>query len=155
MYARSPRAYGRPSLSVWWVHSISEKGLGMKFTSRIALAGIATTSSLVFVAAPALAHECTNASKPVPAGVQVVLGPTGVEWTTPGLEARIAQGLVNPDTGEGFHGLIGFDFDGDGSVDFSTYIVGPDDEIPQLAQFNGPACRGITNVEVYFSECAS
>ena len=127
----------------------------MKFTSRIALAGLAVTSSIVLAAAPALAHECVNASKPVAAGVQVVIGPTGVAWSTPGLANRFAHGLVDPDTGEGFHGLIGFDFDGDGVVEFSTYIVGPDDEIPLLAQFNGPACRGITNVEVYFSECVS
>lgn len=58
-----------------------------------------------------------------------------------------------PDTGAGFHGLIGFDFDGDGTVDVQTFIVGPDDEIPELAQFNGPSCHGITNVGIYFTEC--
>ena len=134
-------------------HRISEKGLGMKVTSRIALAGFAVTSSIVLGAAPALAHECINASKPAAAGVQLVIGPTGIAWTTPGLAKRFANGLVDPNTGEGFHGLIGFDFNGDGVVDFSTYIVGPDDEIPLLAQFNGPACHGITNIGVYMSEC--
>ena len=78
-----------------------------------------------------------------------------IERSTPGLAKRLANGLIDPDTGEGFHGLIGFDFDGDGDVDFSTYIVGPNDEIPLLAQFNGPACRGITNIGVYLSECVS
>jgi hypothetical protein len=24
---------------------------------------------------------------------------------------------------------------------------------PETAQFNGPACKGMTNVELYFSEC--
>ena len=53
-----------------------------------------------------------------------------------GLANRFAQGLVDPETGEGFHGLIGFDFDGD-AVDFSTYIVGPDDEIPSSPSSTG------------------
>ena len=125
----------------------------MKLTSRLGLAGIAAVSSVALAATPALAHECVNASKPVDAGIQVLLGPTGIEWTTAGVANRIDQGLIDPDTGEGFHGLIGFDFDGDGTVDVQTYIVGPDDEIPLPAQFNGPSCRGITNVAVYFSEC--
>jgi hypothetical protein len=37
--------------------------------------------------------------------------------------------------------------------DNRDYIVGPEDEIPEVAQFNGPACHGITNVEEYFAEC--
>ena len=121
--------------------------------TRFAVACVAAGSASVLAAAPSLAHECVNASKPAQAGVQVILGPSGVEWTTPGLAERIANGLVNPDTGEGFHGLVGFDFDGDGVLDFQTFIVGPDDEIPEMAQFNGPACHGITNVEAYFAEC--
>lgn len=125
----------------------------MKTMTRLAMASAAAGSAIVLAAAPSLAHECVNASKPAEAGVQVILGPSGIEWSTPGLAQRIAQGLVDPDTGEGFHGLIGFDFDGDGVVDFQTFIVGPDDEIPEMAQFNGPACHGITNVEVYFAEC--
>lgn len=125
----------------------------MKGTTRLGLAGIAAASAIVLAAGPSLAHECVNASKPPEAGIQVLLGPEGIEWTTQGVATRIAQGLIDPDTGEGFHGLIGFDFDGDGTVDLQTFIVGPDDEIPELAQFNGPSCHGITNVETYFSEC--
>ena len=125
----------------------------MKFTSRVALAGVAAASSMALAAAPALAHECVNASKPQDAGIQVLLGPTGISWTTAGVAVRIEQGLIDPETGEGFHGLIGFDFDGDGVIDFSTFIVGPDDEIPLPAQFNGPSCRGITNVATYMDEC--
>jgi len=127
----------------------------VKQITRLALAGVAAGSSIVLAAAPSLAHECVNASKPAAAGVQVILGPDGVEWSTPGLAARFSAGLVDPDTGEGFHGIVGFDFDGDGVVDFSTYIVGPDDEIPELAQMNGPACHGIINLDVYFSQCVS
>jgi hypothetical protein len=73
----------------------------------------------------------------------------------PGLENRIAQGIVDFESGEGFHGLIAFDVDGDGVADFSTWIgVGPDGhEIPIEAQFRGPACRGITNLGIYFEQC--
>lgn len=125
----------------------------MKGTTRFGLAGLAAASAFLLGAAPALATECVNASKPQAAGIQVLLGPAGIVWSTPGVATRISQGLINPDTGEGFHGLVAFDFDGDGTIDFSTYVVGPDDEIPELAQFNGPSCHGITNVGIYFTEC--
>ena len=117
------------------------------------MAGLAAASAIVLAAGPSLATECVNASKPPEAGIQVLLGPAGIEWSTPGVAKRISQGLIDPDTGAGFHGLIGFDFDGNGTVDFQTYVVGRDDEIPELAQFNGPSCHGITNVGIYFSEC--
>jgi hypothetical protein len=130
-----------------------QEGTLMKGTTRFGMAGLAAASAIVLAAGPSLATECVNASKQVEAGIQILLGPDGIEWTTPGLATRIAQGLVDPDTGEGFHGLIGIDFDGDGTVDFQTYVVGRDDEIPELAQFNGPSCHGITNVGIYFTEC--
>jgi hypothetical protein len=110
----------------------------------------------ILTAAPALAHECTNASKQDPAaGAQIVFGPNDeVLFITAGLQSRIERGLIDPDTGEGFHGLIAFDFDGDGAADASTWIgVGPDGEVPLQAQFRGPACRGLTNIGVYFEQC--
>jgi hypothetical protein len=56
--------------------------------------------------------------------------------------------------GAGFHGLIAFDFDGDGVADASTWIgVGPDGEVPLQAQFRGPACRGLTNIGIYLEQC--
>jgi hypothetical protein len=127
----------------------------MKVIRRTALVALGGAAALVLSAGPSLATECVNASKPLSAGNQVIVDATTGEvvWSTVGLANRFAQGLVDPETGEGFHGLIGFDFDGDGAVDFSTYVVGPDDEIPELAQFNGPACHGVTNVGIYFSEC--
>jgi hypothetical protein len=125
----------------------------MKGKTRLGLAGLAAASAIVLAAGPSLATECVNASKPAEAGIQVLLGPSGIEWTTTGLATRISQGLIDPDTGAGFHGLVGFDFDGNGTVDFQTFVVGPDDELPELAQFNGPSCHGITNVTVYFAEC--
>lgn len=110
----------------------------------------------ILIAAPALAHECTNASKQNPAaGAQIMFGPNDeLLFITEGLQSRIEQGLVDPDTGEGFRGLIAFDLDGDGLADASTWIgVGPDGEIPLEAQFRGPACRGLTNIGVYFEQC--
>jgi hypothetical protein len=114
----------------------------------------AAVASLV-LASSALAHECTNVSKSDPmAGAQLLIGSEGeILWTTPGLAQRLERGLISEE-GEGFHGIIAFDIDGDGIADASTYIgVGPDGEIPLQAQLNGPACRGLTNIGLYFSEC--
>ena len=110
------------------------------------------------IATSALAHECMNASKSdQAAGSQILIDATNGEilWMTPGLAERFELGLVGPE-GEGFHGLLAFDFDGDDVADVSTWIgVGPagSDEIPLVAQLNGPACRGLTNIGVYFAEC--
>ena len=103
-----------------------------------------------------LAHECVNASKQnQAAGVQVVIDAnTGeVVWTTNGVANRIAQGLIDPVTGDGFQGLLGFDLDGDSVVDVSTWIVGPNGELPLSAQYNGPSCKGVTNIATWFAEC--
>ena len=110
----------------------------------------------LLIASTALGFECTNASKSrADAGAQVVFGVDGqILSITPGLLKRIEQGLVNPETGEGFHGQVAFDLDGDGVADASVYFgVGPDGEIPLTAQLNGPACRGLTNIGIYFEEC--
>ena len=112
---------------------------------------------LVLMAGPALADVCTNASKKyADSGAQIVFGPNDeVLFITQGLENRISQGIVDPESGEGFQGIIAFDDDGDGVADASTYIgVGPEgDELPIEAQFRGPACRGITNLGIYFEQC--
>ena len=123
---------------------------------RRILATMAGVIASLVVASSALAHECTNVSKSdAAAGAQVMFGPSGdIIWITPGAARRVERGLIDSATGDGFHGLIAFDFDGDGSADASTYIgVGPDGEIPLEAQFNGPACRGITNLGLYFEQC--
>jgi hypothetical protein len=121
---------------------------------------VSTTALLisVLIAAPALAHQCTNASKSDPAaGAQIVFGPDEQPiFITQGLLSRIDRGLVDAETGEGFHGIIAFDLDGDGAADVSTWIgVGPDGQIPLEAQFAGPACRGLTNVGVYLTQCVN
>ena len=53
--------------------------------------------------------------------------------------------------GVGFHGLIGLDLDSDGATDVSTYIVGPNDELPNQAQQNGAQCHGVINIGEFFS----
>jgi hypothetical protein len=108
----------------------------------------------ILIAAPVFAHECVNASKQdQAAGAQIVFGPNDeVLYITEGLQTRLDQGVIGPD-GEGFHGLIAFDLDGDGVADASTYIVGPEGEVPIEAQFRGPACRGLTNIGIYLQQC--
>jgi hypothetical protein len=129
----------------------------LRTARRLMLGSVAAAAALLAAAGPAWAHECVNADKNQAAGVQVVIDAnTGdLVWASQGLQQRIAQGLVDPDTGEGFSGLLGFDLDGDAVADVSTFIVGPDMEIPEQAQLNGPACHGITNVEVFFTQCVS
>jgi hypothetical protein len=126
----------------------------MRSPITAALLGMVTSLA---IASSALAMDCINASKSdQAAGAQALVDATtgAVVWTTPGLAERLELGLIGPD-GEGFHGLIAFDFDGDDVADASTWLgVGPDgDEIPVNAQLNGPACRALTSIGVYFSEC--
>jgi hypothetical protein len=117
---------------------------------------LAIVTSLA-IASSALAHECTNASKSDPAaGAQAMIDATTGEilWISEGLATRLANGVVDPNTAEGFHGLIAFDATGDGIADYSTWIgVGPDGEVPLVAQLSGPACRGLTNLFLYFTVC--
>lgn len=126
----------------------------MRRMLRAILLGAAAS---LMLASTALASHCVNASKAPGAGAQLILNAvTGeIVWTTTGLTARIEQGLVDPSNGEGFHGLLGLDFDGDGNADITVwYGVGPGGfEVPEAAQLNGPACRGVTNVETFLAEC--
>jgi len=119
-----------------------------------AILGIVTS---LLIASSALGHECTNASKSDPAaGAQALIDTTTGEilWTTEGLANRLAHGVVDPVSSEGFHGLVAFDVNSDGIADFSTWIdVGPDGEVPLVAQLSGPACRGLTNLFLFFTEC--
>lgn len=105
----------------------------------------------VATAGPAAAHQCTNPDKKPAAGVQITFGDEGPVWISDGLQKRIDAGLVNLEDGEGFHGLIGFDIDGDTVADATIYIVGPDGEISETAQTRGAPCHGIINIEALFS----
>ena len=119
-----------------------------------AAAVLGATAGLVLVSSGvASAHECVNISKQnQAAGVQIVFGEGDAPvWISSGLQKRIDAGLVDLDTGEGFSGLIGFDFDGDKVADVATFIVGPDGEIPRQAQDNGAPCAGVVNFEALFA----
>ncbi len=101
---------------------------------------------IVVMGGTAFADHCTNADKDPSVGVQVIINTTddSIEWANAGVLNRIDSGLIDPDSGEGFHGLVGLDFDGDGTVDATTYLVGPDgDALPETAIQNGSPDHGI------------
>ncbi|MFL5769412.1 MAG: hypothetical protein ACJ765_04980 [Chloroflexota bacterium] len=126
--------------------------------NRRMLAAIGGVLAALIFSTSALAHECTNASKSTPAaGAQIVVGVNGdIIFATEGVLARVERGLIDPNTGEGFRGIIAFDLTGDGVADASTWFgVGPDGEIPLVAQFKGPACKGLTNIGIYLTQCVT
>lgn len=114
---------------------------------------VAGAGALALIAAgPVAAHECFNISKQnQAAGVQIVFGDDGPVWISDGLQQRIDRGLVDLEDGDGFHGLIGIDFDGDGVTDAATFIVGPEGEISENAQAAGSPCHGIVNLSALFT----
>ena len=127
--------------------------LGHRITTTIA-----GTAALLLAATPVLAHECVNASKKYAAsGAQIIFDGTfeNIIWATEGVQRRLESGVIDQETGEGFHGIIGVDFEGDGIVDFATWTnVGPDGAIPLQAQLNGAECQGIVNVADY-ADCVT
>jgi hypothetical protein len=118
----------------------------MRSTAIKALAGAATL--VLATATPALAHECVNLNKQPGAGAQVVfdLNGTMVSADT-GVLKRAEKGVLDLETGEGFHGLVGYDLDGDGASDVDTWLVGPEGEIPGQAQHRGSECNGVISLD--------
>src|SRR5215510_5905219 len=114
---------------------------------RLSFGAVTLMAAAVLTAGPALAGHCTNADKNAAAGVQAVIDAnTGqIVWISAGLQARIDQGIVDLNTGAGFHGLIGFDIDGDAVSDLTTFIVTPNFALPEQAQLNGAQCHGIVS----------
>lgn len=116
---------------------------------RRLLGGAAVTCSAVMaLGGTAFAHECTNASKnehAPGAGAQVVFDDNGIVSAKQGFTKRVESGKIDLETGEGFHGLVGF-ADSEGNVVGTTYIVGPEGEIPLKAQQNGSPDHGIVNI---------
>ena len=51
--------------------------------------------------------------------------------------------------------MLGFDLDGDAVADLTTYIVGPNFELPEQAQLRGAACHGVISIEAFFTLCVS
>ena len=111
----------------------------------LGIAGLATLA----MGGTAFADHCTNIERDThdpSKGVQVVINETdgSIEWANAGVVNRVGQGLIDPATGEGFHGIVGLDLDGNGTVDVVTYIVGPEgDALPDTAVNNGSPNHGI------------
>jgi hypothetical protein len=113
--------------------------------------GVAVLAT-VTMAGTAYADHCTNAQRDAhdpSKGVQVVVDATTdtIVSANAGVVNRIDHGLIDPDSGEGFHGHVGLDLDGDGTVDVMTYFVGPEgDALPQTAIDNGSPDHGIVDI---------
>ncbi len=114
----------------------------MKFTKRLAIGGAIVVGGVVSTASPAFSYHCLNANKPPAAGVQVSVNTTNGDlvFANKGAAARAEKGLLTEDS---FSGLFGLDFNGDGIVDASTFIVTPTGQIPETAQNNGSPDHGI------------
>jgi hypothetical protein len=118
--------------------------------------GVAVVATAV-LGGTAFADHCTNIQRDAhdpSKGVQVIINATdgSIEFANAGVQNRIGQGLIDPASGEGFRGLIGLDFDGDGTVDAMTYMVGPDgDALPETAIQNGSPDHGIVDIGTLFS----
>jgi hypothetical protein len=118
----------------------------MRSTVIKALAGAAAL--VVATATPALAHECVNLNKQPGAGAQVVFDLEGnIVSAGTGVLKRFEKGVIDPDTGDGFHGMVGYDLDGDGAPDVDTWLVGPNGEIPSQAQHRGAECNGVISLD--------
>jgi len=122
-----------------------------------ALAGIGVlTLATVAMGGTAFADHCTNIERDQhdpSKGVQVIIDASteegAIEWANAGVLNRVDNGLIDPATGEGFRGLVGLDFDGDGTVDAMSYSVGPEgDSLPETAIDNGSPDHGIVFIGV-------
>lgn len=124
----------------------------MRRVHRVATTAVAVPVFFAIGSGLAYAHQCTNASKPQDAGWRVLVGPDdSLTFNDKGLARQFA---TDPAAAfSRFSGIVGIDFDGDGDADLSTYIVGPDDELPEVAQVAGAECHGIVHVSAYFA-CA-
>ena len=121
----------------------------MPLMRRSAIVVTAAASAVLVGAAPALAHQCVNPDKQPGAGAQVIFSEaTGMTFANAGIEKRFTSGVTTEDS---FRGLVGFDFDGDGRVDGTTWIVGKYGEIPQQAQQAGADCHGVIDFEAWFA----
>lgn len=109
------------------------------------LAGAIVSTAIIGAATtPVFAGHCYVPDKPTEAGMQLLLGPDfEPSWVSNGVAQRIERGVIDPETGEGFHGIIGFDFDGDGEADVSTWQITPEGSVPDSALENGSPDHGM------------
>src|SRR5262245_58408960 len=116
------------------------------------LAGVAVLAAATLaMSGTAWAGHCTNIQKDQhdpSKGVQVIINDTdgSIEWANAGVQNRVKNGHIDPDSGEGFHGHVGIDFDGDQTVDVVTYIVGKQGQLPETAINNGSPDHGIVDI---------
>jgi hypothetical protein len=129
----------------------------MRTLRRAAIGTAAAAAAIILGAGPALADHCTNASKPAGSGIQVLLDAEfeNVLWLSDGVQQRIDAGIINPDDGTGFTGLLGVDLDGDLAADISIWVFddNPWGAIPEPALANGAECHGVMDVGEYFEKC--
>lgn len=120
---------------------------------KLAVGGVASVSAFMLMAGPAFAHECTNASKDNTnpgAGAQIIFGdPVHCAGQDEILYAK-PHAMALLESGEFPSGWIAFDIDCDGKADAGTFIVTPNGELPEAAQFNGSPTQGIINICTYF-----
>jgi hypothetical protein len=115
---------------------------------KFAVGTLASGAALMLAAGPALAHECTNASKNQHnpgAGAKLIF-----DCNDEGLIGGQKNAIKLLESGGFPHGWIAFDIDCDGIPDAGTYIVGPNGELPATAQENGSTTHGIMNICDYF-----
>lgn len=120
----------------------------MSLMRRVAVTTSAAVSAVVVGAVPAMAHQCVNPDKQPGAGAQVIFNEANgaVTFANAGIEKRFTSGVTTQDT---FRGLIGFDIDGDGKADGTTWLVGKYGEIPEQAQQAGADCHGVINFDAW------
>lgn len=118
---------------------------------RLTTVGALAAAFTLLTAVPASADHCINLDKKPLAGAQIVFSDDGIVSMTKGLEHRIAKGLVDLGTGDGFNGLIGIIGLVEGGV--TLYIVGPEADgahperaIPHQAMERGSPDHGIVDI---------
>lgn len=120
---------------------------------KLAVGGVASVSAFMLMAGPAFAHECTNASKDntnPAAGAQIIFGDDNPNCDEPAILGGTPHGLQVLESGGFPSGWIAFDVNCDGKADAGTFIVTPNGELPEAAQFHGSPTHGIINICTYF-----
>jgi hypothetical protein len=117
----------------------------MQFSrSRVGALACAITALALGPVAPALAFDCSNASRPVGVGLKAVLDLNGnPEWVSKSWLNQLANGK-SPDALHG--GVVGFDCNGDGVADAITY-ADPHGALPDTAVNNGSPDHGVVSLE--------